>query len=96
MKNIVDGLKEYFENTPREQVLKDWEEAGKKTEGVQGPTIQQYLDFVKKTNQKHLYEKPCPPRGKTCPMTYMYIPAGQSVICGECNRVCYGSTPVYL
>lgn len=93
MEDIVQGFKEYLENTPREQVLKDWEEAGKKTEGVQGPTVKEYLDFVKKQNQ---IEKPCPPRRKTCPMTYMYIPAGQTIICGECNRVCHGSTPVYL
>ena len=34
---ILDKLKKYFDKTPREQVLKDWEEA---TKNVDSPTIE--------------------------------------------------------
>ena len=40
---ILDKLKEYFDKTPREQVLKDWEETKEATKNVDSPTIEQFL-----------------------------------------------------
>ena len=42
--NLLEELKEYFENTPREQILKDWEST-KEYEGV-GPTTDEFLTSV--------------------------------------------------
>lgn len=41
---LLEELKEYFENTPREQILKDWEST-KEYEGV-GPTADEFLTSV--------------------------------------------------
>lgn len=40
---ILDKLKKYFDETPREQVLKDWEETKEATKNVDSPTIEQFL-----------------------------------------------------
>jgi hypothetical protein len=40
---ILDKLKKYFDKTPREQVLKDWEETKEATKNVDSPTIEQFL-----------------------------------------------------
>ena len=40
---ILDKLKKYFDETPREQVLKDWEEIKEATKDVDSPTIEQFL-----------------------------------------------------
>jgi hypothetical protein len=37
---ILDKLKKYFDETPREQVLKDWEETKEATKNVDSPTIE--------------------------------------------------------
>lgn len=92
--NILEGLKKYFEETPREQVLKDWEEAGKMSEGVNSPSVTEYMEFVKSMNK--IDEKTCPPRSGSCPMMYMYIKPGQTVICSSCGRNCQSSSPSYL
>jgi len=40
---MINKLKEYFENTPKEQILKDWEEVKEMTKDVNSPTIEQFL-----------------------------------------------------
>lgn len=42
---MLKKLKEYFDKTPREQVLRDWEETCKKTEGIISPTIGEFLGW---------------------------------------------------
>lgn len=40
--DLYDKLKKYFDETPKEQVLKDWEET-KIYDNVNSPTIEQFL-----------------------------------------------------
>ena len=40
---ILDKLKKYFDETPREQVLKDWEETKEAAKNVDSPTVEQFL-----------------------------------------------------
>lgn len=47
MENFVEKLKKYFEETPREKVLEDWEKT-KEWDNV-GVTVE---DFLKNTNEK--------------------------------------------
>ena len=42
--NLLEELKQYFENTPREQILEDWERT-KEYEGV-GLTADEFLTSV--------------------------------------------------
>jgi len=42
---ILKDLKDYFKNTPKEQIKKDWEET-KKFDKV-SPTIDEFLQFQK-------------------------------------------------
>ena len=42
--NLLEELKQYFENTPREQILEDWERT-KEYEGV-GHTADEFLTTV--------------------------------------------------
>ena len=39
MENSYDKLKEYFENTPKEEILSDWE----KTEHLEGVTVEEFI-----------------------------------------------------
>lgn len=40
--DLYDKLKKYFDETPKEQVLKDWEET-KGYDNVNSPTVEQFL-----------------------------------------------------
>lgn len=40
---MLEALKDYFRNTPREQVLKDWAETKEATKNVNSPTIIEFL-----------------------------------------------------
>ena len=40
--DLYDKLKKYFDETPKEQVLKDWEET-KIYDNVNSPTVEQFL-----------------------------------------------------
>lgn len=42
MDSILDRLKEYFKNTPREQVLKDWAKVKEATKNMNSPTIHEF------------------------------------------------------
>lgn len=46
MYKLVEQLKEYFENTPKEQLEKEYEEIYKKY-GHVGPTVDEYLESIK-------------------------------------------------
>lgn len=52
--SILDDLKEYFKNTPREQVIKDWEDSKEKAPKG-SPTIKQFIK-MKKIQDLELYE----------------------------------------
>lgn len=43
--NILQDLKDYFKNTPREQIEKDWAET-EKYDKV-GPTVSEFLEVTK-------------------------------------------------
>lgn len=45
MSDILKELKKYFAETPREQVLKDWAEAGEATIGIKSPAVKEFLEF---------------------------------------------------
>ena len=38
------NLKEYFKETPREQVLEDWRDVCEKTKDVNSPTVKEFLE----------------------------------------------------
>ena len=42
----IEALKEYFNNTPKEQLEKDWEEI-KQYQNI-GPTVDEYVEYVKR------------------------------------------------
>ena len=47
--NLLQQLKEYFDNTPREVIEKEWHEYDKYNEI--GPTVNEYLEYVNKSRQ---------------------------------------------
>jgi len=47
--NILQDLKDYFKNTPREQIEKDWAET-EKYDKV-GPTVSEFLEVTKSVNE---------------------------------------------
>lgn len=53
--NILQQLKEYFDNTPRDVIEKEWEELSYLNEI--GPTVNEYLECVKKYRQSNQYPK---------------------------------------
>lgn len=52
--NFLEELKKYFENTPREQVLADWEKS-EEFDNV-GPTVEDLLLFFKRRQKTELLE----------------------------------------
>lgn len=58
MGKLLNELKEYFKNTSEEQIKKDWEEVKKNTEGVNGPTMEEFLEEQKfwQENEKQIRE----------------------------------------
>ena len=58
--NLLQQLKEYFDNTPREVIEKEWNELSYLNEI--GPTVEEYLESVKKYRQTQYpktYEECC-------------------------------------
>lgn len=53
MGSIYESLKQYFENTPKDVLDKDWKEIEHLNEI--GPDVMEYAEFV--TNLKHSYLK---------------------------------------
>lgn len=53
--NLLQQLKEYFDNTPREVLEKEWNELSYLNEI--GPTVDEYLECVKKYRQSNQYPK---------------------------------------
>lgn len=52
--NLLQGLEEYFKNTPKEQLDKDWEELKKYNEI--GPDIDECLKSAKESIKKYGYQ----------------------------------------
>lgn len=52
---MLEALKEYFKNTPREEVLKSWKES-KKNAPKNGPTVD---EFLKENTVKECLHKLC-------------------------------------
>ena len=50
--NMVDKLKEYLNNTPKEQVQKDWDESCKQVKGVISPTIEEFIEAQRRFNKQ--------------------------------------------
>lgn len=49
--NLLQKLEEYFRNTPKEQLDKDWEELKEYNEI--GPNMDEYIKFVKESIKKY-------------------------------------------
>ena len=49
--NLLQGLDEYFRNTPKEQLDKDWEELKKYNEI--GPDVDEYIKSVEESIKKY-------------------------------------------
>lgn len=45
MSELLDSLQEYFDNTSKEQLGKDWEKL-KEWENV-GPSVEEYINYLK-------------------------------------------------
>lgn len=43
---LLENLKKYFEETPREQVLKDWEQAEEETKDIESPTVEEFMLYI--------------------------------------------------
>ena len=52
--NILQKLEEYFKNTPKEQLDKDWEELKKYNEI--GPDVDEYLKSVEESIKKYGFQ----------------------------------------
>lgn len=58
--NLLQQLKDYFDNTPREVIEKEWREYDKYNEI--GPTVNEYLEYVNRSRQPQYpktYEECC-------------------------------------
>lgn len=44
--NFVDELRDYFKNTPREEVERAWAEAGEATKHINSPTVDELLSTL--------------------------------------------------
>ena len=42
-KTLLDRVNEYFENTPEEQIQKDWKETLRQTKDVDSPTVEEFI-----------------------------------------------------
>lgn len=54
MDSILDQIKEYFKNTPQEQIKKDWDSSAKYDEV--GPPASEYIEYLKKLMKNKLKE----------------------------------------
>ena len=43
---LLENLKKYFEDTPREQILKDWQQAGEETKDIESPTVEEFMLYI--------------------------------------------------
>jgi hypothetical protein len=49
---LAEALKKHLEETPRKEIERAWAEAGERTKHVKGPTVKEYLEYVKKVNEE--------------------------------------------
>lgn len=53
--SLLENLKKYFKNTPRNKVLSDWNETIEETKHIESPTITEFTDnLIKKRNPYNL------------------------------------------
>jgi len=50
MKDILEELKKYFEDTPEEKIKEDWEKLGEEW-GEVGPTVEEYFKHLDTINK---------------------------------------------
>lgn len=80
---ILDKLKKYFETTPREQVLKDWEETKENTKNINSPTVKQFLLYNVSRQSEQLES------GKTCMMCRKEKENDGHTCCEDCGGVAF-------
>ena len=56
-RTIVDELKAYFENTPEDKIQSDWDETCKQTEGIDSPTVSEFMEAQKQFNEQETLEE---------------------------------------
>ena len=49
---MLDQLKQYFKNTPQEQIKKDWKSLAKYDKV--GPPASEYIEYLKEINEKQI------------------------------------------
>ena len=52
MKDILEEIKKYFEDTPEEKIKEDWEKLGEEW-GEVGPTVEEYFKHLDTINKMH-------------------------------------------
>ena len=55
--NLMDRLKDYFNNTSKEQIQKDWEDSNKQTEGINSPTVDEFIKAQSQFNKQETLEE---------------------------------------
>jgi hypothetical protein len=55
--NMVDELKEYFKNTPEDKIQSDWDETCKQTEGIDSPTVSEFMEAQKQFMEQETLEE---------------------------------------
>ena len=53
-RTIVDELKAYFENTPEDKIQSDWDETCKRTEGIESPTVSEFMEAQKQFMEQEI------------------------------------------
>jgi ribonucleotide reductase beta subunit family protein with ferritin-like domain len=43
---ILEELDNYFKNTPKKEIEATWAKVEKKCEGIDSPTIEEYMEFL--------------------------------------------------
>lgn len=67
----------------------------------EGKQFRDLLDRASKESGSSKYDvwygdnTQCPPLGKSCPMMFYCIPAGQSAVCSACNKTVRSSSPMF-
>lgn len=51
MSTLLEDLKRYFAETPREKVLADWARSKEATKGVKSPTVDEFINYHKKFHE---------------------------------------------
>lgn len=80
MSNMLDDLKKYFAETPREKVLKDWEETKKATRGVRSMHVNEFIAM-----QEFYHDKLHLPEPKPETKHILRIVPAEEILKDRCN-----------